>query len=372
MTRRARIDAIDILRGFVMVLMAIDHASEELNAGRVFTDSAMFYRSGTPLPFAQFMTRWISHLCAPTFVFLAGASLAMSVAARQKSGDSERAIDKHLAIRGVLLLLFEVLWMSWIFMKPGKVLFQVLYAIGASLLFMIVLRRLGDRALLALAAIILVGIELAAFLLGIVRVLDALPSALLLVPGFFANGSFVIAYPALPWLGIMCLGWVLGRRLVAWQEERRASRNLALAGGAALVVFLVLRGANAFGNMNLLREEHGSTLVQWLHVSKYPPSLTFVTLELGIMALLFSALLRLSSVPRLLEPLRTIGKTALFFYLLHIHALALVAWIFGIEGKLGLGATYAGGVGVVLALYPLCFVYGKYKAKNPRGLAQYV
>src|SRR5688572_33066549 len=115
-----------------MVLMSIDHASEELNAGRLFTDSAMFYTSGSPLPPAQFLTRWITHLCAPTFVFLAGCSLAISCAARKKRGDSERTIDRHLVIRGALLIVLDVVWMSWVMIGPGKILLQVLYAIGLS------------------------------------------------------------------------------------------------------------------------------------------------------------------------------------------------------------------------------------------------
>ena len=132
-----------------MIIMTIDHASEAFNAGRRITDGAMMYTPGTPLPLGQFLTRWITHLCAPTFVLLAGTALALSTASRMRRGDSPAAIDRHLAIRGVFLILVDPLWMSPVILEPGRWLFQVMYALGASFLFMIPLRRLGDRTLLA-------------------------------------------------------------------------------------------------------------------------------------------------------------------------------------------------------------------------------
>src|SRR5215212_2969577 len=98
------------MRGLVMVLMALDHSSEAFNAGRVFTDSTFLYKPGTPLPAAQFLTRWITHLCAPTFLFLAGVGLAFTVKRLEKEAGSW-AVDRHLAIRGVVIAGFEV-WVS--------------------------------------------------------------------------------------------------------------------------------------------------------------------------------------------------------------------------------------------------------------------
>src|SRR6185437_3548412 len=109
--RRPRFPAIDGLRGLVMALMALDHSSEEFNAGRLFTDATFAYTPGTPLPAAQFLTRWVTHLCAPTFVFLTGASLALSVRRRREQGESDASIDRHLLLRGVIIAGCE-LWVS--------------------------------------------------------------------------------------------------------------------------------------------------------------------------------------------------------------------------------------------------------------------
>jgi len=371
-----RYPAIDVMRGLVMVLMTIDHASEAMNHGRVFSDSIFFWKPGSPLPAAQFLTRWITHLCAPTFVLLAGTSLAIAVANRRAKGDGERAIDRYILSRGALIVLFEVMWMSPVMMDPGRVLFQVLYAIGTSLMCMAALRRLSDRWLAVVGIVILLTGEAA---LGALQALGAertVPAALLFVPGFFAHRQFIIGYPLLPWLGMMCLGWVLGRRLMVWRaagDEQRAPRVLAMLGGLALVAFLVLRGVDGYGNMLLHRDD--LSFVQWLHVSKYPPSLTYVTLELGLAALLLAAFFvvtRSGVVAPVLRPLQLFGQVALFYYLLHIHLLHLAAWALGIREKLGIESAYVGALVTLLVLYPACRWYRGYKARHPLGLARFV
>ncbi|MEA2750649.1 MAG: hypothetical protein QOI41_4792 [Myxococcales bacterium] len=381
--RPARFPAVDLMRGFVMVLMTVDHASETMNHGRVFTDSVMFWKPGSPLPAAQFLTRWMTHLCAPTFVFLAGVSLAIAVANRRarltELGDraAERAIDRYILTRGALIVAFEVLWMSPVMLDPGRVLFQVLYAIGASLIAMALLRRLSDRALGLTALAILLGGEAAAGALHVLGVDRSLPAALLLTAGFFFDGRFIVAYPLLPWLAIMMLGWLLGRRLLAWRTREgdaaldHAPRVLATSGVVALATFGVLRGIDGYGNM-LLHRDDGS-LVHWLHVSKYPPSITFATLELGIASLLLAGCFVLTRRrPGFAAPAQVFGQVALFYYLLHIHLLHLAAWVLGIRDKLGLASAYAGALAVLLVLYPLCVVYRRYKAAHPTSLARFV
>lgn len=363
----------DVLRGLVMVLMAVDHASEAFNAGRFFTDAAWAWKPGTPLPPGQFLTRWVTHLCAPTFVFLAGTALAISVAGRERRGATARAIDAHVAARGAILIGLELAWMSWLMLAPGRFLLQVLYAIGGSLLAMVALRRLGDRALAALGIAILFGGEAIAGALAIAGVDRALPSALLLTSGFFFDRRLIVAYPLAPWLGMMCLGWVLGRKLASWRDEApaRAAPALAAAGGVSLALFAVVRGVDRYGNWHLHRDDLAP--LQWLHVSKYPPSVTYATLELGIMALLLAALFAACARrPGFAAPLRLLGQTALFFYLLHMHALHLVAWALGVEGKLGMGAAYAGGLGVTALLYPACAWYRRYKDAHPESWTRFV
>jgi uncharacterized membrane protein len=374
-TRNARFPAIDLMRGFVMVLMTVDHASETFNRGRVFTDSVMFWKPGSALPVAQFLTRWMTHLCAPTFVLLAGVSLAIAVENRRAKGDSARAIDRYILVRGVLILAFELLWMSPVMLDPGRILLQVLYAIGGSLVCMALLRRLSDRMLASLGFGILVLAELGIGLLSALHVEKTIPAAMLLVAGFFFQGKFIAAYPLLPWLGIMMLGWVLGRRLLVWRaagvDAERAPRVLAMFGVAALAAFVVLRGVDGYGNM-LLHRDDGS-LVQWLHVSKYPPSITFSCLELGIASLVLAALFVVTRTrPEAGGPLRVFGQVALFYYLLHIHLMHLAAWAFGVRDKLGLGSCYVGALATLVVLYPVCRAYRGYKAANPTSLARFV
>lgn len=368
-----------------MVLMSIDHGSELFNRGRVFTDSIMFWKPGTPLPLDQFLTRWMTHLCAPTFVFLAGTSLAISTQGRLAAGDSPRTVDLHIAKRGLIILAFEFLWMSWCMRSPGLFLGQVLYAIGASLLFMIPLRRLGDRALFAVGLGWIALGELVFGLLAMNKLEGTLLSGFLVSGGFFGKGRLIVAYPAFGWLSTMTLGWVFGRRLLVWRSEgrdveRTAARTLAIAGVIGLVVFAVVRGINRYGNMLLVRED--GSLAHWLHVSKYPPSITFVGLELGIMALLLAALFAYSARRGTGEtfggPILLIGQTALFYYLLHIHVLTIVAKITGWHdfkaehGTLGLWSAYVFGLAIVVALYPLCAWYRRKKAAHPRSLLQYI
>jgi uncharacterized membrane protein len=361
------------MRGIVMVLMAVDHSSGEFNAGRLFTDSVRMYTPGTPLPALQFLTRWVTHLCAPTFVFLAGASLALYVHRREATGTSAWAIDRHIALRGLIIAGFE-LWVSLFWMPFGRVLLQVLYAIGSSFLAMVLLRRLSTPALVAVAAAVLVLGE---------KLTDAMGwgppertplfASLLLVPG--PRGHFIVAYPMLPWLAIMLLGWAFGRVLTRRYDAPTMVRGLAISGVALLALYAVVRGHNGYGNMRLLRENAG--VVQWLHVSKYPPSLSFVGLELGLMALALAALWvpaaqRDADAGGRDGPLRVLGKTPMLFYLLHIPCLVLTAHALGLAGKLGLRATYLFAAGVVVLLLPVCRAYGRYKAARPGGWTRYL
>jgi len=347
-----------------MVLMALDHASEAFNRDRLFTDAVFFYQPGTPLPAGQFLTRWITHLCAPTFLFLAGTSLAMSVERRRAAGEP---VDGHIAIRGLLLIALEIGWMSWIwFLGWRGPLLGVLYGIGGSLLFMIPLRRLPTGWLLLLAIAIATGAE--ALITAVSDVSWLRAPAAFLVAGGPVGSSTIVVYPVLPWLAMMMLGWAFGRYVAA---GGRAERVLLPAGIAALLLFVVVRGLDGYGNMHLLRDD--GSLVQWLHVSKYPPSLSFTALELGIMALLlagFARLARAVTAPPTWS--LVLGQAALFFYLLHIHILTLASQALGMHKAAGLAETFAAAAAVVLLLFPLCWWYRSFKQAHPRSLARFI
>lgn len=382
-----RLVAVDWLRGFVMMVMAVDHASVMFNAGRTALDSAYpieaffepAWAPGSALPAAQFFTRWITHLCAPTFLFLSGTSLALSTAGRAARGVAPLAIDRHLVARGLVLIALEVVWLS---LGPSMqighyvLVFQVLYAIGFSLCAMALLRRLPTPVLIALALGWLAAGEFVTLALAPPGASAHGAEALLLAPG--RAGPAAIAYPSVSWLAMMMLGWALGSHLVALRRRgapaSSAAPRCAGAGVAALALFAVVRAANGYGNMAVLRDD--ASLIQWLHVSKYPPSLAFSALELGLMALLLAGLLaweaRLAGPPRARNPFLVLGKTALFFYLLHFLLLAIAASALGPASRGGLAHTWAAAAAVVVAMVPLCLWYGRYKAAHPGGLTQYI
>ena len=391
----SRLVAIDWMRGIVMVLMAVDHSSQVFNSGRVSPDAALWGAAGADLLPAQFLTRWITHLCAPTFVFLAGTSVALSIQGRQQRGVSERTIDGHLVSRGLLIVAFEV----WMWVATQMIVLQVLYAIGAGLVCLVLLRRLPTALLAALSVGWLVLGEAVVTGLGWGATgTPSLPVSLLFVPGVYPLDEAivigpwvssiyrVVVYPLLPWLAIMTLGLCFGRFLAALRSQpdlaRRASRWLVAAGASALAVFVVQRlfdgPDGAYGNYWLPRSDE--SFLRWLQVSKYPPSLAFCALELGLMALILAALFRLQhrhgERASTRSPLRVFGETALFFYLLHLHFLALVGnWGFGAHvnnAPRGLGAAWLFAGVVLIVLYPLCLWFRSVKAARPGSFLRFI
>lgn len=379
-----RIAAIDWMRGLVMILMAIDHASITWNAGRLSADSAYLLNPdggplwvpGSPLDSLQFYTRWVTHLCAPTFLFLSGTSLAMSLEKRRAGGTSERKLDEHLLIRGVVILGFEGL--LTLLSGMGGPFLQVLFAIGASIVAMIFLRRLPTSVLVVLGLAWLAGSELVLFHFFPRGAADRSVAELL----FFtagAKGGLLVFYPMTHWLAMMLLGWAFGRHLLAHTTpdggHEESEKLLLMSGLSGLLFWAYIRSANDYGNMGLLRDD--TTIVQWLHMSKYPPALVFSLMELGLMALCLVAFMRYESrmtgPPRALNPLFVFGQTALFFYMLHfvlLGGLALV--VTGGIGLRGLPETYMAAAAVIVVLYPTCIGYRALKRKYPKSVLQYV
>jgi uncharacterized membrane protein len=359
--------ALDWLRGLVMVLMTVDHASGEFNAGRLFTDATFFYKPGMPLPLDQFLVRWVTHLCAPTFVFLAGFVLLGSVERRRHDGESEWSITRFIVTRGLFIAAMDPIWMRIVFPTPGNTwILQVLYAIGMGLVAVAFLRWIAPRWLGLLGLAIVIGIEplagVAVHATGVAGVL----AKLLVVPG--PVGHFFVGYPLLPWLGIMLMGW--GAADLARRAPELFRGRLLVAAAIGLVVFVVVRGLNGWGNLGLLRED--GSLVQWLHTSKYPPAVSYVSLEMALSWLLLAAFMTWKP-PRAVDAvLRPLGQSALFFYLIHAHLLFLLGHALGMHGKAGLGMTFLSAALVVAVMVPACNAYRKYKLAHPTSLAQYV
>ncbi|MCR9093165.1 MAG: heparan-alpha-glucosaminide N-acetyltransferase domain-containing protein [bacterium] len=388
----SRLAAIDWMRGFVMVLMAVDHASQMWNAGRVASDSAYlanlfvggdYWIPGTELGPAQFVTRWITHLCAPTFLFLSGTSLAMSFEKRRAQGMAERELDRHLLVRAGVVLACEGLLS--LMAASGMLMLQVLFAIGASMIAMVLLRRLPTALLVAIGVGWLAGSEFVLMrLLPIPEDLStgavdhfSMLSTLLFVPG---NGSFVVnSYPMTHWLAMMLLGWAFGRFLLdqpANEHGRQETEKLLLlCGCTALLLWSLIRSQNGYGNMGLLRDDR--SVIQFLHMSKYPPALVYSLMELGLMALGLVFCLRterrLAKPVNPWNPLLVYGQTALFFYMLHFVLLG--AGAMAITGGMmlrGLTETWIAAGAVLVVLYPACVWFRRLKRRHPDSFLQYI
>lgn len=364
-----RLPAIDALRGLLMVLMALDHASYAFNAGRFTRDSAAWWTPGTEIPTVQFLFRGLPHFGAPTFVFLAGLVLALSIARRQARGDSEHAIDGFFLSRGIFILLLDPLWMS--FGYGSNLLFQIMYAIGASFCCMTALRRLDYRLLVVIAlVIILIGEAFAGLAVLAGGGQPGFFGALLITGGRLMDKAFVL-YPLLPWLAYMILGWVCGRYLLLKKNASPIAFFIKVGLGS-LIVFVAVRGINGYGNMALLRDS--LAFVQWLHVSKYPPSITFSAYAMGIMFLLLALFWtwyqKRPGSPA--NPLLVFGRTPLFFYVIHVHLLAASAHLLGMYKTGGLKEAVVAAFCVLLVLYPLCRWYGQIKTTRSWKVLRYV
>jgi uncharacterized membrane protein len=370
-TPSRRIAAVDWTRGFVMMLMIVDHASMAFDRGHLDEDSALYAGAATmALPGAEFFTRWMTHICAPTFVFLAGLALALSTERRVAKGANAWDIDKNILIRGAIIALLDLTVVSF---GSGRLNFGVLFAIGVSMMCMTVLRRLPTWTLLAFG--------LGWYALGEIPT-DALwdppgnaPPLAALAMANYATDTLLIKYPVLPWLAIMTLGWVFGRHMNLYSAGKaRISPQAVLwfAGAAALVVFLLVRANAGYGDMFLHRSD--GSWQQWLHVSKYPPSLTYATLELGLMCLLLASLMALERVIGVREngPFLVFGQTAMFFYLVHRLVMEIPATYFGLRGVGDLTTTYVVAVVLFAALYPACRWYRSFKAAHPKSVFRYL
>jgi len=358
-----RLPAVDAMRGLVMVLMTVDHASHAFNAGRYVADSIVWYQPGSAIPAAQFLVRWMTHICAPSFIFLAGLSLSFSIARKQARGAADRRIDADMLLRGLFIMALDPLWMSLGF--GGRTVLQVLYAIGGSLCCMVLLRRCKTGVLLAAGLVLMLASEALAGLV-VWRGGETSPGpvgALLFTGGRLGDFGYVL-YPLMPWLAYMILGWA-GR-------IRRPAQWFAAAGATALALFLVVRGLNGYGNMLLYRDD--LSVLQWLHVSKYPPSLAFACLTLGLMGLFQALFFRIYADGRArpADPLLVFGRTPLFFYGLHVHLLSGGALLLGLWKSGGLVETFAAAIAILLILYPLCRWYAGIKTAHPNSILRYV
>ena len=391
MSPRPRLESIDLLRGLVMVLMALDHA-------RDFFSNVKF----DPLDLTQtnpvlFLTRWVTHFCAPNFIFLAGVAAFLT----RSRGKTTRELSWFLFSRGLWLAFLEVTWvrcLGWEFnfdYHHGAV--GVLWAIGWGMVLLSALIWLPAGVVGILGVLIIFlhnltdGIAPDAFgkLDWLWKVLHV-PAGVEPAKGY----HWWLGYPLGPWLGVLAAGYGFGKTFLIDASSRQ--RWLRILGLSLIALFVVIRGINGYGDPHPWQPQSNwlLTLFSFINVHKYPPSLDFLLITLGPALLLLSNFDK--GAPRWLRPLLVFGRVPLFYYLLHLpllHGLAVVvAWIR--HGRVGwmftspfaprtpettpppdagfdLPIIYLVWVLSVLALYPICRWFADYKARRKDAWLSY-
>ena len=316
---RQRLEMIDLLRGLVIVIMVLDHVREFFHATGLTRDPTDLAYT-TP---ALFFTRWVTHLCAPTFVFLAGASAWL----QESGGRSKPELSRFLLTRGLWLIFLEVMVVGLGFDFGPGLLLQVIYAIGGGFILLAGLVWLPRTAVTLVGLAIIFGLGALTPHEPPVAVLRPLWS-LLLWPGSLEPLPGYVTYPVVPWLGVMCLGYGLGP-LFRLEAGTRRSRLLVF-GLAGVAVFLIARLVPALGDPAPPAPQ-GDVLLQtisFLNVRKYPPSLPFVALMLGLAFLLLPVMEKLKGP--VAGVLLAFGRVPLFSYVLHLfvaHGLALLVGV---------------------------------------------
>ena len=363
----ARIESVDVVRGVIMIIMALDHTRDFFGIpGQNPTDLA----TATP---ALFLTRWITHFCAPVFFLLTGTGAYLSL--RRKSPGN---LSGFLFTRGMWLIFLEVTLvrcLSYQFNFDYRMtMLLVLWALGWAMITLSALVRLPAFVATALGVLMIAGHNL----------FDSVKSttplwAILHSPGFVLNTPehvLFVAYPLIPWIGVTAVGYGLGQ-VYAWDADRRRTFLVRL-GLALSVAFLVIRGLNVYGDPSRWMRQKTAvlTVLSFLNTTKYPPSLLFLLMTLGPAMVFLWAVDR--GTPRVLRPALVIGKVPMFYFVLHfalIHLLAVVTcyvrygsahWMFESPDLAhypfspppgwgySLPVVYLAWAFVVVAMYPLC------------------
>ncbi|MBF9140486.1 DUF1624 domain-containing protein [Hymenobacter properus] len=371
-----RVQAIDVVRGLVMVIMALDHIREFWSPTRVRPEDV------TQASALLFFTRWVTHFCAPTFVFLSGCSIYLL---EQKLGSRKR-LSGFLLTRGLWLVLLEVVVINGILQwgAYNLILLQVIWAIGWGMVVLAGLVWLPRGVLAALAFVIIAGHNLLPNIQPVTTdnaVWALLHNSPFLLP-LRGLPPLLVPYSFLPWLGLMLAGYAVG----PWFRLPLAARNrrLRLAGTALLVLFVALRATNWYGDPQPWSVQPRGmlyTVLSFINITKYPPSLLFVCLTQGVALWLLS--ISETATGQLSRWLRTFGQVPFFYYLLHLLLISGAAWVWsylaygqpfnfsfaepkdwlaGYEPSLA--RAYAVWAGVIFTLYWPCRWYRGYKQRH--------
>lgn len=375
-----RINTIDFVRGLVMIIMALDHIRDFIHVSSL-TINPTDLSNTTP---ALFFTRWITHFCAPTFVFLSGSSAYLSFSKQQNLVESR----KFLLTRGLWLIFLEFTVVNlgiWYDIHYGILLSQVIAVIGFSFIILSFLLRFSLKTIGIIGLILVFSHDLAlqipsAITNPILKFIASLffaPNGFPITPKFI----FIVGYPIIPWLGMMLLGFAFGQFFEIESEKRK--KIFLKAGMIALVLFIVLRLINLYGDAVpwSVQSKFTFTILSFLNITKYPPSLLYTLLTLGVMFLVMSMVEGAKN--KLIDWVSIFGKVPLFYYLIHwylVHSIMIIVLLMqgfqwselnfqdfnfgrpkGVSG-VELPMVYLIWGIVILLMFPLCRWYGNYKS----------
>jgi uncharacterized membrane protein len=381
--KSSRIQSIDVLRGLVMVIMALDHVRDYFHLGAFLSDP-LDLETTTPL---VFMTRFVTHFCAPVFVFLTGTSASLF-----GQNKSKKELSTFLFTRGLWLIFVEILIMNFLWWFDPQFEFinlQVIWAIGLCMIFLSALIYLPIKLLVGLSLMIVFGHNL---LDGIIMQGYSLNAILwyifhqqIILP-IGSNHMLAFYYPVLPWIGVMALGYCFGFFYHKGFNQTLRKRYLLILGITSISLFAIIRLSNVYGDMVPWTQQKNLmfTLFSFINVSKYPPSLLYLLITIGPS---FFVLYFLEGVQsKITNVLLVFGRVPFFYYLLHIlfiHLAALLTLVvIGDDWTLmilnhasfttnkmadygySLWVVYAVWIGIVTLLYPFCQKYMNYKLQH--------
>jgi uncharacterized membrane protein len=376
---KSRIQSIDLLKGLVMAIMALDHVRDYFHYSAFFFDPADPTQSTLPI----FFTRFITHFCAPTFCFLAGTSAFMVGKRKSKSELSSFLLKRGLWLVFIEMTIVNFGWYFDIYFKSPGLL--VIWSLGISMIVLAAVIHLPRKFILLFSLLLILGHNL----LDTVHFEGNFLWAILHEFKFFklTDGvEFLVAYPLIPWIAVMALGYYFGAFYDNSFGSDKRKKLFNTIGITALIAFVIIRFSNVYGDP-ILFKDYGTLskdLISFLNPSKYPPSLDYLLMTLGAAFLFLANAEKLKG--KVVDFFSTFGRVPFFYYILHLYLIHLIALLFAELSGFGwrimiledwvtetptlkgygfpLWVVYCIWIGVILLLYPLCKKFDTYKQSH--------
>lgn len=362
-----RISSIDIVRGILMVIMALDHTRDYFHISAFLFDPTDLSKTSP----AIFLTRWVTHFCAPGFVFLSGTSIYLNLQRKSKA-----ELSRFLISRGAWLIVLELVVMRFVLLFNfyyDVTIFGIIGVIGACMILLAAFIYIHLKYLVVIAALIITLYPLAS-----VPVFTSV-GFIQLLPGH----GLVISYPILPWLAIMIGGYCVGIFYSSNKIAPKRANKLLLTGSLLITLFLILRIFNIYGDAPWSAQTNAfNTILSFFNITKYPVSLLFAMFTVGVVLIALTVIERTRLI--FSDVWMVFGRVPLFYYIIHFFLIHTAALIFSVlrTGKsfseidfhfdksfggiipgegISLVWVYVIWLFVIAVMYPLCRMYDHYK-----------